>query len=288
MRLDLAFPELGHLVARMGAASSQWTPNNEPLNALELLRAELAEGKEIPLSEVKVSFGGLLTYQGEQVVLYIKDTRQERHTLLHDREEARRFHIAECRTLDRMRREGRFERYVVTTRKDGLFLVEATDPMTGSVEELKAPLGVCRNCLTELDWRRYSDLNGVEKKLIWNEFSLDDFFAEFATFFRSKPVHTDETAPRGGYAKNWSRLSERIRAERGWQCEECGVDLSDHHRLLHCHHKNGVVSNNSSSNIAVLCLICHSEQAAHNYLKPNPKYRLLIERLRAQQMAGDL
>ncbi len=287
MRLDLTFPELGRLVTRMGAASSHWTPNNKPLDALELLRAELAEGKEIPLSEVEVSFGGLLTYQGEQVVLYIKDTRQERSTLLHDREEARRFHIAECRTLDRMRREGRFERYVVTTRRDGLFLVEATDPMSGSVEELEARLGVCRNCLAELDWKRYGDLNSNEKKHIWNEFSLDDFFAEFATFFRSNPVYSDETAPRGGYAKNWSRISERIRAERNWQCEECGVDLSDHRHLLHCHHKNGVVSDNNSANIAVLCLLCHSEQPAHNYLKPNPKYRLLIEHLRAQQMAGD-
>lgn len=227
MRLDLAFPELAHLIVRMGAASSQWAPNNEPLDVLKLLRAELAEGKEIPLSEVKVSFGGLLTYQGEQVVLYIKDTRQERYTLLHDREAARRFHIAECRTLDRMRHEGRFERYVVTTSRNGLFLVEATDHLTGSVEELEAPLGVCRNCLSELDWKRYGDLSSNVKKLIWNEFSLDDFFAEFATFFRSRPVHSDKTAPRGGYAKNWSRLSEAFRAERNWRCEECGVDLSE-------------------------------------------------------------
>ena len=128
MKLDLQFPELVRLIKDMGAQPSSWQVGFTDLPEMERIRLELEKGKEIPLEEVESEFGGLLTYKGEQVLLYIKDTRQSRFTLEHLPKEARRFHVAECQTLEAMRRKRRFERYVVTTRKDGIFLVEATDP----------------------------------------------------------------------------------------------------------------------------------------------------------------
>lgn len=277
----LEFQELSILIERMGGGPSTWKPGSQRLDPLEELRRELEVGKEIPLADVTVSFGSLLTYKGEQVVLYIKDTRLEKDTLLYDIEHSRRFHIADCETLQRMREEGRYERYVVTTRKDGKFSVEATDHLTGYVEELEAPLGVCRNCLKGLNWMNFENSGFNEKKRLWKEFVLEDFFREFSTFFAHKPTHTDQTAPRGGYAREWSMLSTKIRRDRNWTCEDCGVNLSEHHRLLHCHHKNGVVSDNSPRNIAALCVLCHAKQPAHNYIKPKPADRLLIEQLRS-------
>lgn len=283
MKLENTFNELERLVARMGATPSSWKPGFDSLEPIERIRRELAEGKEITLEAVRSAHGGLLTHEGEQVLLYIKDTRKDRDTLLYDLENAPKFHIAECRTLDRMRREGRFERYVVTNETSGEFAVEATDYHTREVEDITAALYVCKNCLSTLDWKLYNGRSLGEKNKIRDDFSLDDFFAEFATFFQSKPRHTDKSAPRGGYAKDWSQRSETFREQRHWRCDLCGVDLNENHSLLHCHHENGVVSDNKPDNIKVLCIVCHWEQPAHGHLKPKLKHRLLIERLRRQQ-----
>ena len=287
MKLALEFSEFQTLKARMRAQESLWRLSSPVLNKRQKLLAELEEGKELPLKDVETSFGGLLFYKGEQVVLYIKDTRLDQFTLLHDIENSKRFHVFECRTLDGMRRAGRFERYVVTTRKDGRFLVEATDPTTHSVEEIEAPLAVCKNCLSELDWKNYAKLGHGHPgaKVVWRNFSLQDFFAEFATFFASKPQYSDKTAPKGGYAKDWHQTATKIKQQRNWHCDKCGVDLSEpqNQRLLHGHHKNGVVSDNRPSNIAVLCLLCHSEQPDHQWMKPSISDKLQIENLRRQQ-----
>lgn len=287
MKLDLEFPEFEILITRMGAQKSLWQLPSLKIDERQKLIEELEEGIEIPLEHVETSFGGLLSYKGKPVVLYIKDTRQDQFTLLHDIEKSRRFHIFECRTLDDMRKKKRFERYVVTTRRDGKFLVEATDPTTHSVEEIEAPLAVCKNCLSELDWKGYAKLGHghPRARAVWGNFSLQDFFAEFTTFFASKPQYSDETAPKGGYAKDWHQVATKMKQQRNWHCDKCGVNLSDpqEQRLLHGHHKNGVVSDNRPSNIDTLCLLCHSEQPDHQWMKPSISDKLQIENLRRQQ-----
>ena len=283
MKLDLEFPEFQTLKTRMGARESLWRLSSPALNERQKLIAELEEGKETPLEDVKPGCGGLLIHRGEQVVLYIKDTRQDRFTLLHDIENSRRFHVFECQTLKQMRQVGRFDRYVVTREKSGKFLVEATDPITRSVEEIKAPLAVCKNCLYELDWKDYARLG--RPGVVWKNFSLQDFFAEFATFFASKPQYSDKTAPKGGYAKDWHQIATKIKQQRNWRCDKCGVNLSEpqDQRLLHGHHKNGVVSDNHPSNIEVLCILCHSEQPLHQWMNPSITDKFRIEALRPQQ-----
>ncbi len=271
------FSKLQKLATRMGARSSTWRlppyETRQGRREREELRRELQRGKEIPaLGEVE-SRGGLLTHKGEQVALYIKDTRQGKYILLHYPEEARRFHVAECQTIREMRSKGRFERYVVTTRQDGKFFVEAID----SDKEFEALLHVCKNCLTHLDWKGYARSRSDKS---WRGFSLQDFFAEFTTFFSSKPRYTDRTAPPGGYTREWPRRANAVKRERSWCCDECGVNLSKHRSWLHGHHKNGVLSDNSRENIAVLCLLCHSEQPYHGRVKSTKEQRQLIEPLR--------
>lgn len=285
MKLEIDFRPLDALMQRMGAAPSDWTPSSGRLDPRAEIRRELEAGKEILLEEVETAHGGLLAYQGEQVVLYIMDTRKSRETLLYEIERAPRFHIFYCKTLEDMRYKGRFERYVVTTRKDGSFSVTSTDPYTRQVEELEAELLPCKNCLNALNWDGFSDANAGKRDRIWKGFSLDDFFLEYATFFKFKPKHSDKTAPIGGYVADWSRLSREYREERNWTCEECRVRLDKHKSLLHVHHKNGVVTDNSGANLAALCVACHAKQPSHQHLRPSAKQRIIIETLRADQRA---
>lgn len=281
------FPEFQELMNRMGASLSSWrlppyetTRQRKEREEREELRRELRRGIEVDnLDEVK-PYDDLLTHKGEQIVIYIKDIRQNKYTLLYDpKNTSRRFHVAECRTIRDMRTGGRFDRYVMTDRQDGKFLVEARDS-DGAGVTFEAPLYVCKNCLRQLNWKGYAS-SGSDK--LWKGFSLQDFFAEFTTFFSVRPRHTALTAPPAGYAESWHRRSTKLRHQQGWRCDECGVNLSAHRRLLHCHHKNGVTREDKPENIAVLCLLCHSKQPYHGRVSTSAAERQIIESLRNKQ-----
>lgn len=283
MKLDDSFPSLKSLVRRMGAEGSTWKISQIEMPELEALITDLATGIEIDLAEVDSDFGGLLIFKGENILLYIKDTRQDRETLLYDRKKAKRFHFFNCITLKTMREEGRYERYVVTQRNDGLFSVYATDSMSRETEELEARLGPCINCLKELDFRGYADIPKRQQKVIWSEFNIDDLFAEYATFFPDKPRYTDNNAPPPGYAPDWSKISLRYRELMNWTCHKCTVNLAEHRSYLHTHHISGVTSDNSNSNLRALCVICHREEPGHGRMHIPSDARSLIPRLRIKQ-----
>lgn len=276
MKLSLHFPELTILRERIGAPLSDWTLGSPVMDPRKDLLDSLEGGIEINLGDVQPGIGGLLTYQGEQVILYIKDTKKDLWTLQNEPENSVRFHVADCRTLDDMRNKGRFERYVVTNRMDGLFKVDWLDKDTGQRGEIDAALKVCKNCLKTLNWRGYEvppdrlvlpDGTRQVKGDIWKGFDISEFIMEYSTFFKSKPSRRDTNATLNEYVANWAKISERTRREAAWTCEQCKVDLSKRPGLLHCHHKNGVVTDNARSNLAVLCALCHAEQPDHRHMK---------------------
>lgn len=292
MKIRVDFEELSEQRERIGASLSNWDLKSESLDPRAKLLADLQQGIAIELKDIERGPGGLLTHKGEQVLLYIKDTRSDLHTLLHEPEKTRRFHVAECRTLERMRHEGRFERYVVTNRTDGKFLVEAFDPLTKSRDEVEAELKVCKDCLKALNWRGYQRApdrptkpTGTRqtKTDIWKQFSITDFMMDYATFFRSKPSRRDTEAEIHAYVADWPRISEGLRRQRNWTCEACGVNLSEHPRLLHCHHKSGVVTDNRPSNLMVLCALDHAAQPGHLHMRVPSQDRRVIQAARARQ-----
>ena len=280
MKLTVRFPELAEQARRMGAPPSTWQPGAAALDPREELHIELDTGIEIDLDDVNPGPCGLLTYKGEQVLLYIRDTRSDLDTLLHHPEDSRRYHVAECRTLQRMRDEGRFERYVVTHRTNGLFQVDWVDFHTHERGETNAALKVCKNCLIALNWQGYAASHEEE---IWRDFDITQFLFDYSTFFRTRPSRSDTEAVPNVYVRDWPKISEKTRRARGWTCEDCGVNLEQHRGLLHCHHISGVCTDNNDSNLKVLCQLCHAQQPGHGHLKVPTKNRLTIEQFRLKR-----
>ena len=237
---------------------------------------------EIDLGEIDVAPGGLLTYKGEQIILYIKDTNKSEEINLYYPEESTRFHLSDCQTLRDMKRKGRYERYIVTQRQDGKFKVDWKDFDTGEMGEVEAELKVCKNCLTSLNYNHYKDRK-TERDSIWTDFAIDSFLRNYSTFFPSKPSRTENTALIDQYVKNWQNISKMIRERKRWTCECCDLTLLKNTSYLHVHHKSGVKTDNSDSNLEVLCALCHTKRPYHSHMSIPPKTQSKIMQLRIEQ-----
>ena len=276
MKINLELRELQALKSRIGATESRWKLGSSTLNPREQILIALQEGIEIELSEVDVAPGGLLTYQGEQIILYIKDTHKSEEVNLYYPEESTRFHLADCQTLRDMKRKGRFERYIVTQRQDGKFKVDWKDFDTGAMGEVEAELKVCKNCLTSLNYNNYKDKK-TERNTIWVDFAIDGFLRNYSTFFPSKPSRTESTALIDRYVKDWPNISRKTRELRRWTCECCNLYLPRNTSYLHVHHRSGVKTDNSDNNLEVLCALCHAKRPYHThmYIPANTKSKIM-------------
>ena len=111
------------------------------LTATELERLTSQDGLDIGLDDLRILDDGTLAYKDSRVLLYIRDV-----SVMGEREpEPPRYHLANCSTLRQMRERRRFNRYVVSTRLDGVFNLNIIRGQT-STRRL-VPLSVCQNCL---------------------------------------------------------------------------------------------------------------------------------------------
>jgi hypothetical protein len=283
MKIDIQFPTLEDAKNAMGASHVDWVSAQDTLTAPDFMVELSGSGIEITLDEVESTDDGLLSYKGQQVLLYIKDTRQDHHTLLYDKKKSRRFHIADkCETLETMRFKNRYDRYVVTNRRDGMFLVDAVSIQDGSIEEIEAPLCVCKNCLKALSYGDYPSLGYHQQAEVWSSFSIESFFEEHSTSFQKIPKFTDINAP-SQYSDSWKAISNNCRENAGWICQKCAVNLGKHKNLLHVHHKNGVKGDNSPSNLQPLCVSCHRDEPGHRGMNVSAADLKALHFLRANQ-----
>jgi len=81
------------------------------------------------------------------------------------------------------------------------------------------------------------------------------------------PTYTDINAPPNEYSSGFDDVSEMVRKQSGWKCDNCGLDLSQNHKYLHTHHINSIKSDNRQDNLRSLCIKCHSDQPDHLQLK---------------------
>jgi hypothetical protein len=224
------------------------------------------------LDDVRVLPDGTLAFKDSRVILYIRDVSNYRSSHRQNVTDLPRFHFANCSTLQQMRSEHRFERYVVAARKDGLFEVNLIDnnAVTRSSPER---LRVCQNCLGQIAFGGFTmNLPRAERIERVSAFHLEHFFKQYPrSLFIETPENRSDSSPLNVYPDNFEALSVRVRNERGWRCEGdgCGVVLADTHlrKYLHVHHKNGQKHDSREDNLELRCLYCHAAEPRHSHMR---------------------
>jgi hypothetical protein len=259
MKLDLDFTALETLVSNMGASAVVWESiiTNTKVETDWKIVLE-TKGLDVDLSDVEIKLNGLLHYRGEQILLYIKEVSSFNHNV-----NLPKFHFYQCRTLNDMQSKGRFERYVVTQRKTGYFLMDKKTGYDSYEKDVEEKLNVCKNCM---NWYN----NKFGKSYTVETFVIAEFFGHFIQSPISRqPTYTDKNAPLSGYTEDWNTVSVRHKEQCRYICQQCGIDLNNHKKLLQTHHVNGSKSDNSPSNLKALCIECHSDQPSHGHMKKN-------------------
>lgn len=276
MKLPTEFPALEDVRVRMRASLSSWSSWQQTSKGVEPIEVKVTQINIVRIQPIAPDLP--LAYDGRQVMLYIKDNTHI-GTRVHsdDPKRFRRVHLAECETIEGMRQDDSFDRYVYVpaTGNDGYFNVEITDRSIGKTASDRVRLYVCKNCL---------DVLGLfHERANWPEFSFANFFRDYETFFSSLPQHTDITAPPASYPRKWPDISARYRESRNWTCEACGVNLYKSKGLLHCHHINRVKPDIRTQNLQALCAECHYEQPGHGQIPPSKAQRAALAEFRAAQ-----
>jgi hypothetical protein len=252
---------------------------SERLTAKELREIE-DRGLDVSLDQITFLGDGTLAYKDTRVIVYIRDHHAFRNQPL----TPPKFHFFFCSTLERMKSNNRFNKYVVATELSGFFKINVFTQGIG--EEQRVPLKVCICCLKELPFEGFSGLKQQARTDYVDTFKPRVFFEKFPKKhnFVQKPKHTDKTARKNIYPDNWSDISRNFRKRNNWTCmnQSCNRLLDGKYtQYLHVHHLDGDRSNNLDYNLKALCLECHTNEPMHNHLKSSFQYKQFIQLVRS-------
>lgn len=277
MKLYVDFSALQALALQVGEPSATFTLEANPRGFDPI---EIGDGREVMASEVEV-VEGLLSYDGRQVVLYIKDHSYNFDRVLTNASMGNKFHLAHCSTLADMMEKKRYARYVVKNSVDRFFIISTSRP---EPREAQVKLQVCKNCLSSLNYQGYKDLYAQRDQIVSN-FDLTHFFSTYQSHFTQLPNAVETSSMH--YSDDWDQISRQLRQQRQFTCAHCQVNCSTHPHLSHVHHINGVKSDNRPGNLEVLCADCH-RQEHEGFMYVSPEDIALINQLRRDQQSGSL
>ena len=224
---------------------------------------------------------GFVVHKGSPVRLYIEDHGNSYEDALSDRESRRKVHVVDCKTLQKMRAEGRFERYVVTNKLDDCLTISG-QRYDGRNDSAEVELDVCKMCLNQLNYQGATLGTTQNRQSIVDNFSITEFLETYSTLFNALPKRRAGDGSSNGYTADWPNISRELRIRRGYRCESCSVDLAEHRKLCHVHHKNGVKTENCEENLAVLCIDCHRKQPHHATMWVSAAQMKIIRQLRRE------
>jgi len=272
MKLDIQ-NVLGNITAvmqKIGAELIPWSPNfnwnkfDQSGFRERLERYEEIEG--VLLKDIIINGDGTLEVGGRKVLVYIRDRRDDSRYGL----QLPKFHIADCVALQKSRREGSYDKYVVSIKTNGSFIIR----ILPSGDEREYPLNVCKYCLGRLNYKGYNTQSKGQKKHIYDKFSIREFFELYKTTDIVQPKYSNITAPTNDYTKDWDIISSLRKQRMNFTCEECGIHLKTRPNFLEIHHVNRRKNDNRPENLKVLCVACHSDQGGdHGHLKNTSEYR---------------
>ena len=257
MGLPKDFPELDDLLEKIDFV---FLPFIEP----EIMSKLETKGIDVGDDEIKVADNGTLEYQGQKVILYIRDVMGH----------LPKYHIVNCRTLKAMRKAERYKRYVVTRRSDGEFILNFADNLRRDNPETYR-LDICKNCLWQELNLRYVYAPDAFPLADWFN-AIDPGYEPPPTDGVYGPIATRQTGPVSNYPPDWNLRSFQCRERAKWKCDECGMDLKLTPKFLHAHHLRGT-RYNQPKDLRALCIGCHAEQPRHQ-MKDLPDYLEFMEK----------
>jgi 5-methylcytosine-specific restriction endonuclease McrA len=265
--------DLNRLKTRMGIPPDQignvrtidLRPGRATLNERDQLDKS---GLDVDKDDVVSLDDGTLSYKDRRVLLYIRDISQYGGNYSDPR-----FHFSDCTTVQQMRKNLRFPRFVIASRDNGLFQLHYID----SRRQVDRHLDVCQNCLDRLNYKGFHrGMREEIRRAAVQSFSIEDFFSHYPkNLHHSTPIHTDKTAPKNVYSQDFARISRAYRGSRNWVCETCAISLSglSVRRYLHVHHINGLKNENEYWNLKAVCVHCHALEPSHGHISASLHYR---------------
>lgn len=263
--------------SKMGI-SEDYKPNFKSTEAIiEAMKWEeiKTRGLDIDIKDLIVARDGTLEHKnfpGQKMVVYIRDFQS-------DYGGRPKFHISWCSTLQNMTESGKYSRYVVSQRNDGIFLLNSIRRGKIEKENIKERLDVCKNCLKELNFRNYNYYQNDKKikEKIVNDFEIKDFLEKYNTDIKIEPKDSPYSQPKNLYPEDWHKISLKYRRMKNWTCEECGKKFKEGSSNLHVHHINGNKFDCSPTNLQVLCIECHKKKPYHSHMKNNSLFNYKVD-----------
>lgn len=287
------FNKLDNALKKMGGTLHRFPITK--IKSTEPIEIKIKKGVAISRGEFdKINpIAGLLNMEGHHAFLYIDQPFRSQEDLEEiPSENGPRFHIVkECKTLQKMHKDKRSDRYILIQNLNGEFPCNPRDPITNIIDtktKIPAKLLACHNCMKHLNYLGFGSKQNYHQREFIRNLDLNKFLKHYDPFFiDSRYYRNFKDEDRGNYSVDHAKIRDDLLEKTNYTCQgselgtgKCDVELKDHPEWLHMHHINGRSGDNSSHNIKILCISCHQRQPMHERLKVPPKARNEIARRR--------